>query len=96
MTPTNLVMSSRDKLVTAPFSAGYELVRNVEILTHSEPDTVIDEDLFAALAERFGTPVVGFVGGLHYYLKPTRCIPANTVAVPDASHDEPDAFLIRQ
>lgn len=95
-TPTNSTMNSHDKIVTAPFSAGYELVRNVDILTHPEPETVIDEDLFAALAERFGTPLVGSIGGLHYYLKPTRCIPANTVAVPDESHDEPDTFLIRQ
>jgi len=95
-TLNNLMMNSRDKIVTAPFSAGYELVRNVEVLTHPEPETVIDEDLFAALAKRFGTPLVGSIGGLHYYLKPTRCIPANTVAVPDESHDEPDTFLIRQ
>jgi hypothetical protein len=79
-----------------PFSAGYGLVCGAEVFTVDDAEATMDFELFQVLKQKFGEPVVGWVDGLHYYFKPEQAIPANTVAVPETNHEEPESLLIQR
>jgi hypothetical protein len=80
-----------------PFSAGYVLVRDAEVCSWSDEVAAMADDLYDALAHRYGEPVVGRVGGLTYYFKRHQTgIPPMTVAVPDTTHDDPSALLVQK
>lgn len=81
-----------------PFSAGYWLAPDVEVVTYGGKHAIIQDDLFyelVGLTERLS--VVGSTGGSHFRLYPERSIPDGVVAVPRdskyASRDG-DALLI--
>lgn len=83
----------------APYSARYAIVRGAEVHTWSEDEAVMDYELFNALRDDFGAPVVGYVGGLHYAFKPTTQVPGNAAAIPESKHGsqrEPSALLIQK
>jgi hypothetical protein len=82
--------------VTESFSAGYDMVHNAEVITYDDEEAIMDYDMLEALEERFGRPLVGFIGGLHYQFKPERSIPPASVAVPKDNHDRPSSFLVRK
>lgn len=84
---------------TAPFSARYAMVRDAEVVTWGHDEAVMDYELFRALKQRYGEPVVGYVGGLHYAFKPVTDIRAHTAAIPQSKHGqttEPAALLIQK
>jgi hypothetical protein len=85
-----------DQIVTEPFSAGYEFVHGVEIQTVDDEEAIMDADMYAALDAQFEGRLIGHIDGLHYYFKPTRSIPASTVAVPDINHHNPETLLIQK
>lgn len=83
----------------APFSSRYTLIQNAEVRTWRENEAHMDERLYNALANRFGEPVVGYVGGLHYAFKPSTQVLANEAAIPADSHGssrDPSALLIQK
>lgn len=82
-----------------PFSSRYCLVKNAEVRTWSDEEAHMDEGLYAYLARRYGEPVVGYVGGLHYAFKPSRQVLSNTAAIPERKHGskrDPSALLIQK
>ena len=89
-------MPEQFRPVTEPFSAGYELVRNAEVHSHGGDEALMDFKMFDALAERFGEPFIGYVGGLHYQFRREKAVPSGAVAVPSHNHDDPDALLIQR
>jgi hypothetical protein len=88
-------MAEEFKPVTQSFSAGYELVHNADVVTH-DGNAIMDEQMLDSLRERFGYPVIGYVGGLHYQFKPSNAILSGTLAVPDWNHQNPDELLIQK
>lgn len=66
----------------------YALVEDVEVRVWKDELAGMPFDLYDDLAVLFGEPVVGYVGGLHYYFKPMWGIPADTAAVPKHKHGE--------
>jgi len=81
------------------FSAGYTLVTGVDVRTWTDDLAVMDVDLYESLGHIFGTPLIGYIGGQHYQLKPQRNgVPPDTVAVPKDNHraSEPDNLLIQK
>jgi hypothetical protein len=78
------------------FSAGYEIVHGAEVMTIAQDEAEMDMEMFKSLAQRFGEPLVAYIDGLHYALKPTGAIPRFSVAVPQRNHDEPETVLIQR
>lgn len=89
-------MAERFRPLTESWSAQYELVHNAEVRTTIGEEAVMDEEMMMSLFEHFGRPLIGLIGGRHYQFKPTRSIPHGYVAVPEATHDDPDALLIQK
>lgn len=87
--------NSQFRPVTETFSSSYELVTNAEIETYRKDEAIMDSDMLISLRERFGRPLIGQVGGLHYQFKPERAIPQGSLAVPQHNHDDPSALLIQ-
>lgn len=77
------------------FSASYDIV-HADVRTHQDEEAIMDYELFNALKDYFARPVVGMVGGRHYYFKPETAIPQDTLAVPAMDHDDPDTLLIQR
>lgn len=96
MTPANLIMPETFKPVTEKFSAGYELVHNADVVTYSDPEAIMDSTMLQSLRERFGYPVIGYVGGLHYQFKASDSILTGTLAIPEDNHQDPDELLIQR
>ena len=84
------------QIVTEPFSSGYELVHGARVHTLAETEAIMDGEMYAALESQFGSPIVGYVGGLHYHFKPEQAIPKSAVAVPQRNHDDPKTLLIQR
>jgi len=81
------------------FSAGYTLVTGVDVRTWTEDVAVMDASLYQWLGQRFGTPLIGYIGGRHYHLDYRHTgVPGETVAVPKANHQagEPGNLLIQK
>lgn len=89
-------MGSPYQLITEPWSRSYDLIPNAEIHTYGDDEAVMDFEMYEALEQQFGNPVVGYVGGLHYHFIPERTVPQGSVAVPEHRHDDPSAFLIQR
>lgn len=85
-----------DTLTTEPWSAGYDLVHNTEIFQTRDDEAAMDVDMLRALEEQFGSPLVGYVGGLHYQFKAESSVPPKAVTVPRRNHDDPRALLIQR
>ena len=83
-------------VVIEPYSAGYDLVQNTTVHTIPDSEAIMDFKLYETLKEQFGEPIVGYVGGLHYYFKSAQSIPELSLAVPEGNHDEPETFLIQK
>jgi gamma-glutamylcysteine synthetase len=82
-----------------PFSAGYALIRGVRIDTWPEDEAVMDYELYRALKQRYGNPIVGKIGGIHYQFRPATDVLADSVAIPEHSHGKDAsqaALLIRK
>lgn len=81
--------------VTEPFSKGYDLILNAEVYEWPQEEAIMDSDMFKKLLGQFGSPLVGYVDGLHYHFKPERSIPQGAVAVPEDNHVEAETLLIQ-
>lgn len=81
---------------TEPFSAGYELVRGVNIVTWAKDRAVMDPDLYRYLAEQLPNPLLCRIDDLHYEIATEGGVPADTVAVPHHNHkkSDPSAVLV--
>lgn len=96
-TLTSLMTNNTYNPVTLPFSGGYELVQNAEVRTYGDDEAIMDFEMLQSLEHRFGRPLVGFIGGLHYQFKSEKTIPAGSVAIPSDNHsNDPDALLIQK
>lgn len=85
--------------VIESFSAGYAVVHNAEVRTWPENEAHIDEYLHDTIAETVGAPVVGFIDGMHYNLRPSRQVLSNQVAVPEKSggrQSDPDVLMVQK
>jgi hypothetical protein len=85
-----------NQIVTEPFSAGYELVRNAEVHTYDEDEAIMDAEMLQRLEAQFGQPLIGYVGGLHYQFKPERAVPGNALALPETNHSDPGPLLVQR
>lgn len=82
--------------VTQSWSHKYDIVHNAQVRKSSDNEAIIDPEMFLALKKQFGSPLVGFIEGLHYQFLPRRSIPHGSVAVPEDNHDNPSAFLVQK
>ncbi len=89
-------MTNPNNLITEPFSDGYSLVLDVDVYQHNSDTAIIDVELLDSLRQRFPSPIIGYIGGLHYQFKPEIGIPSGAVALPEDNHDDPDALLIQR
>jgi hypothetical protein len=89
-------MTLNSSLQVERFSAAYDIVSNVDVYTLDQDEAVMDSELFKILSKHFGRNFLGMVGGLHYKFKPERSIPAESLAVPERNHDEPETLLIKR
>jgi len=81
---------------TEPFASRYTLVRDAEVRTWREDEAHMDFEMYRALALRYGEPVVGYVGGLHYHFAPSDEVFRGECAVPAHNHSDPSALLIQK
>lgn len=89
-------MTDDDEPTTAPFSAAYTLVSDAEIIQWPQDEAIMDYGMYAALANAYHEPVVGYISGTHYEFRPCERIPALSVAVPEENHENPEALLIHK
>jgi hypothetical protein len=80
------------------FAHSYAIVNDVRVFTWGEDLAVMDKDLYRGLCKRVPEPVFGRVGGLTYQFKPVEHIPAESVAVPEDSHNgsKPETLLVQK
>lgn len=76
------------------FSRDYLLAPTVEVNTHSEDRAVLDADVYEALVQTLGEPIIGFTGGLHYQFAPSREVLAERAAVPKRNHGGHDRMSL--
>jgi hypothetical protein len=81
---------------TEPFSASYALVHDADVITWPDEKAIMDDHMFVTLARKFGEPVVGRIGKIHYNFLPEHGIPKFSVAVPEVNHDNPSRLLIQK
>lgn len=68
------------------WSRDYVLVNGIDVERQSGDLALMDEVLYRKLAQRVHPPLIGYIGGYHYDLKPSRALPTGRVAVPKANH----------
>jgi hypothetical protein len=87
--------SNEDNPSIEPHDSEYCLLTNVEVRTWDK-DPAMDFELYHALKEKFGTPVVVRVAGLSYEMQAEGAMPAESVVLPEARHNKtkPDSILV--
>jgi len=90
------MMANDQGLRTESFSSSYEMVPDATVETWQDEEAHMDFRLYRTLARRFGEPVIGFIGGLHYQFKPSDQVLSGRCAVPAANHSDPSVLLIRK
>ena len=95
-TRPSLTMSNKPpKVVTQPFSAGYEIVHTASVQTWQDDEAAMDFEMYETLAEHCGGRPLGFIEGRHYDFVPEVSVPSNVVSVPESAHDDPSVLLIK-
>lgn len=79
------------------FSSQYALVNGAEVRTWSEDAAHMDFNLYEALVDVVGEPVIGLVEGRNYEFTPSKQVLSNQCAIPDDRHrSEPSALLVKK
>ncbi len=82
---------------TEPFSKDYLLAPELEVCTYSGSNAVVAPDVYDALVDKVGEPLVGSVGGVRFSIRSHRPIPTDLIAISDSpkyAARDGDALLI--
>lgn len=72
------------------------MVGNTNVRRWNEDEAHMDEGLYHRLAQKVSDPVVAFIEGVHYSVKPSTQVLSQEVAIPGTSSvSEPTLLVMR-